>query len=154
MGLIYLDSCLLIYLVEDDPVFGGVVRQKIARAAESGSATLAISPLVRLECFVGPMKSGDRALRLRYERAMALLHLLEMPPEVYDGAAELRPAPRVRPASQRPSTVDQRQPAHASVTRYGRRAVKALSDWATRDDLGIGDRLGTQKASRLVALRF
>jgi|SanBayMetagenome_1026888.scaffolds.fasta_scaffold20190_2 predicted nucleic acid-binding protein len=89
MGLIYLDSCLLVYAVEDDPVFGSATRERLSRAAAQGSR-LAISPLVRLECLVGPMKSGDRALRLRYERAMSLLHLLDMPAAVYDGAAELR----------------------------------------------------------------
>lgn len=90
MGVIYLDSCLLVYAIEDDPVFGAATKQRLARAADTDDAMLAISPLVRLECLVGPMKSGDRALRLRYERALSLLCLLDMPPAVYDGAAELR----------------------------------------------------------------
>ena len=90
MGVIYLDSCLLVYAVEDDPVFGPTTKQRLAQAADTEDAVLAISPLVRLECLVGPMKSGDRALRLRYERALSLLRLLDMPPAVYDGAAELR----------------------------------------------------------------
>ena len=90
MGVIYLDSCLLVYAVEDDPVFGPSTKLRLAQAADTEDAVLAISPLVRLECLVGPMKSGDRALRLRYERALSLLRLLDMPPAVYDGAAELR----------------------------------------------------------------
>lgn len=90
MGLIYLDSCLLVYAVEEDPVFGPSTKLRLAQAADTENAVLAISPLVRLECLVGPMKSGDRALRLRYERALSLLRLLDMPPAVYDGAAELR----------------------------------------------------------------
>ena len=90
MGVIYLDSCLLVYAVEDDPVFGPTTKQRLAQAADTEDAVLAISPLVRLECLVGPMKSGDRALRLRYERALSLLRLLDMPPAVYDGAAELQ----------------------------------------------------------------
>ena len=85
--MIYLDSCLLVYVIEDDPVFGAATRQRLA---ETGVAQLAISPLVRLECLVGPMKTGDRALRLRYEQALGLLLLLDMPAAVYDGAAELR----------------------------------------------------------------
>ena len=87
MGVIYLDSCLLVYVIEDDPVFGAATRQRLA---ETGVSQLAISPLVRLECLVGPMKTGDRALRLRYEQALGLLLLLDMPAAVYDGAAELR----------------------------------------------------------------
>ena len=87
MGVIYLDSCLLVYAIEDDPVFGAATRQRLA---ETGVSQLAISPLVRLECLVGPMKTGDRALRLRYEQALGLLLLLDMPAAVYDGAAELR----------------------------------------------------------------
>ena len=90
MGVIYLDSCLLVYAIEDDPVFGPTTKQRLAQAAKTEDAVLAISPLVRLECLVGPMKSGDRALRLRYEHALSLLRLLDMPPAVYDGAAELR----------------------------------------------------------------
>jgi len=90
MGVIYLDSCLLVYAVEDDPVFGPTTKQRLAQAADTEDAVLAISPLVRLECLVGPMRSGDRSLRLRYERALSLLRLLDMPPAVYDGAAELR----------------------------------------------------------------
>ncbi|MCE2690609.1 MAG: type II toxin-antitoxin system VapC family toxin [Rubrivivax sp.] len=90
MGVIYLDSCLLVYVIEDDPAFGPNTQQRLTRAADAEDAVLAISPLVRLECLVGPMKSGDRALRLRYERALSLLRLLDMPPAVYDGAAELR----------------------------------------------------------------
>jgi predicted nucleic acid-binding protein len=85
--VIYLDSCLLVYAIEEDPVFGAATRQ---RMAEAGAEQLAISPLVRLECLVGPMKTGDRALRLRYEQALGLLLLLDMPAAVYDGAAELR----------------------------------------------------------------
>lgn len=90
MGVIYLDSCLLVYAVEDDPVFGPTTKQRLAQAADTEDAVLAISPLVRLECLVGPMRSGDRSLRLRYERALSLLRLLDMPPAVYDGASELR----------------------------------------------------------------
>ena len=87
MGLIYLDTCLLLYAVEDDPVHGETTRRRLATG---GDTALAISPLVRMECLVGPLRSGDRALRLRYEHALGLLVLLDMPPAVYDGAAELR----------------------------------------------------------------
>ena len=86
MGLIYLDTCLLLYAVEDDPVYGAAMRRRLAAAS---GATLVISPLVRMECLVGPMRSGDRALRLRYEQALGML-LLEMSPAVYDGTAESR----------------------------------------------------------------
>ncbi len=87
MGLIYLDTCLLLYAVEDDPVHGAAMRRRLAAAS---GATLVISPLVRMECLVGPMRSGDRALRLRYEQALGMLLLLEMSPAIYDGAAESR----------------------------------------------------------------
>lgn len=85
--MIYIDSCLLVYAIEDDSVFGAATRQRLAQVS---TEQLAISPLVRLECLVGPMKTGDRALRLRYEQALGLLLLLDMPAAVYDGAAELR----------------------------------------------------------------
>ena len=87
MGLVYLDTCVVLYAVENDPVHGETTRQRLAEAAD---AILAISPLVRMECLVGPMRTGDRALRMRYEKALDLLKMLDMPPAVYDGAAELR----------------------------------------------------------------
>ncbi len=84
---VYLDSCLLIYLVEQDPVFGNRVAGALR---ESNPGRFAISPLVRMEVLVEPIRIADLALQRRYERALEALILLDMPAEVYDTAAILR----------------------------------------------------------------
>ena len=66
MALIYVDACLLIYAFEDLPRHGALVRRRLAAASPD---TLAISPLVQLECLVGPMKAGNLVLQRYYEEA-------------------------------------------------------------------------------------
>lgn len=87
MGLIYLDACLLIYAIEEHPQWAGLVRSAMAR--EHGQA-FAISPLVKLECLVKPMRTGDLALERRYEAGLARLRLLELSDAVFVQAAQLR----------------------------------------------------------------
>jgi uncharacterized protein len=87
MGLIYLDSCLVIYAVENDPVFGQPVRELLKRF---GQHQFAISPLVKLECLVKPIKSGDVVSQRYFEAALSRLKLLEMSDSVFLLAAQLR----------------------------------------------------------------
>jgi hypothetical protein len=63
VGLIYLDSCLVIYLVEDHPRWGELLASAIAQAEE---ARFGVSPLVKCECLVGPTKRGDPVLERAY----------------------------------------------------------------------------------------
>lgn len=87
MGLIYLDSCLLVYVIEEHPVFGEPVRHAIDANSE---IEFVISPLVKLECLVKPIASGNIAIRKRYEAAFSVLTTITMPDEVYTDAAQLR----------------------------------------------------------------
>lgn len=87
MGLIYLDSCLLIYLVERDPVRAPRVRRAIA---ENSDDSFAVSALVRLECLVYPLRSGDLCLQRRYDGALERLRWLQLSDDVYELAAMLR----------------------------------------------------------------
>lgn len=87
MGLIYLDSCLVIYLVENHPLWGEPVAGAIAQAEE---ARFGISPLVKCECLVGPTKRGDPVLELAYTQLFDQSALLPIPDEVYVQAARLR----------------------------------------------------------------
>lgn len=86
MGLIYLDACILIYLVERHPEFGA----RVERALDVSAARFAISPLVKLECLVQPMRNGDLVRQRHFEAALAELQLLPMPESVYFAAAQLR----------------------------------------------------------------
>lgn len=87
MGLIYLDSCLLIYLVERHPALGARVAAALANATE---ARFGISPLVKCECLVGVFKRGDAVLERAYADLFGTLMLLDMPEPVFLRAAELR----------------------------------------------------------------
>jgi len=87
MDKIYLDSCLIIYLVEQHPVFSPIVQSRIATLEET---ELCVSPLIRLEVLVKPMRDANQALLLRYEQFLACLCNLSMPEEVYQIALSLR----------------------------------------------------------------
>jgi predicted nucleic acid-binding protein len=84
--VIYLDSCVVIYAVEDAGRRGDVVRQRLADT----STTVAISSLVVLECLVGPMRDDNLVLRDHYHRALEQFHRVEMGEDVHIRAAELR----------------------------------------------------------------
>jgi uncharacterized protein len=87
MGLIYLDSCLVIYAVENHPQMAARVQAAMAkRPAES----FAISPLATLECLVKPLKADDLGLVRRYESGFAEMEMLALADSVYRDAARLR----------------------------------------------------------------
>lgn len=75
MGLIYLDACLLIYLIEHHPRWGDAVATSIAQA---GDARFGISPLVKCECLVGPLKRDDPILQRAYADLFEILVSLPM----------------------------------------------------------------------------
>ncbi len=87
MGLIYLDACLVIYLVERHARWGEPVARAVARVADS---RFAVSPLVKCECLVGPIKRGDPVLERAYLDVFALLVPLAMPETIYLDAARHR----------------------------------------------------------------
>lgn len=87
MGLIYLDSCLLIYVVERHSVFKERITASMAGAAEN---QLAISALVKCECLVLPLRRDDHALESLYRETFARFVSLDMPEAVYLRAAEIR----------------------------------------------------------------
>ena len=87
MGLIYLDACLVIYLVERHPLWGDAVAGLVDRFGET---RFAVSPLVKCECLVGPAKRGDPVLRQAYIALFDQFASLVMPESVYLDAADLR----------------------------------------------------------------
>jgi uncharacterized protein len=87
VGLIYLDACLLIYLVERHPRWHQPTVDAIRSAPD---ALFGISPLVKLECLAGAMARRDGRLERAYLSAFEQLVVLDMPEDVYIDAAELR----------------------------------------------------------------
>ncbi len=86
MGLIYLDTCLVIYLVEDNPIWSGRLRARMATEAEQG---FAISPLVAMECLVGPLRSGNQEVERTIRAALSGFAMLPIE-NVFEAAARLR----------------------------------------------------------------
>ncbi|MCS5734567.1 type II toxin-antitoxin system VapC family toxin [Herbiconiux daphne] len=84
--MIYVDTNILVYLVESRSERGDAIRQRFAEM----SAEVAISPLVVLECRVAPLRRGDVVLARRYDRLFESLTMLEIGPEIYRAAAQLR----------------------------------------------------------------
>ncbi len=87
MGLIYLDACLVIYLAEAHTRWGERVASAMTEASE---ARFGVSPLVKCECLVGPIKRGDPVLERVYTELFDRLASLAMPEPVYLQAARLR----------------------------------------------------------------
>lgn len=85
--MIYLDSCIVIYLVEKHPLFYSPLDQKFR---EQGASGFSISPLVVLECLVGPLKQNDATLQARFESFFAVVVQLPNDETVFRKAAELR----------------------------------------------------------------
>jgi len=84
--LIYLDSCILIFAVQDASARGDAVRSRIGRE----KSRLAISPLVMLECLVGALRRDDQPLCDHFNRVFKTCELLDLVVPQFVRAAELR----------------------------------------------------------------
>lgn len=89
--VIYLDTNIVIYLVENRPLERPKVAARFATAYSVGD-TLAISDLTRMECMVGPLKSGDAARLADYNTFFLLptVSVLSLTAAVFDRAARVR----------------------------------------------------------------
>jgi predicted nucleic acid-binding protein len=86
LGLIYLDSCILIYLVERHPVHAVTLEA----ALEASADRFAVSPLVRFECLIQPLRSSDLVRQRIYDQLLAQLVPLPIDDSVWLAAAQLR----------------------------------------------------------------
>lgn len=84
--MIYLDACLIIYLLEDAQR-GPAVAAAMSRA---GGDRFAVSPLVKAECVVGPLKRGDLVLERNYLDLFDRLESLEISEAVFLQAVRIR----------------------------------------------------------------
>jgi predicted nucleic acid-binding protein len=93
MGLVYLDTCLLIYLVQPNPAWS-----HHAQAAVFGDAKrkFAISGLVKSECLVLPFRLGDPQLISDFQSAFNWFETLEIDDDVFIDAARIRAQTRLK----------------------------------------------------------
>lgn len=87
MSLIYLDACIIIYIVEKHPIYSGPIEALISNLNDS---ELCCTPLARMECLVMPFRTKDLQLKSLYEAFFGAQKLLSLPIEVFDKAAKLR----------------------------------------------------------------
>ena len=87
MGLIYLDSCVVIHAFEDETDTGERVRAALSREQDG---RFAVSPLVMLECLVAPIRSGNIVLQRYYEEGFRQFDIIDVTQEAYLHAAHLR----------------------------------------------------------------
>ena len=84
---IYLDSCIVIYLIERHPLYAAAIEAKLHTTAP---AKLCYTPLVRLECLVMPYRKNDTGLLGLYESFFKAQTSLDLLPAIFDEAARLR----------------------------------------------------------------
>ena len=85
--MIYLDSCVVIYWVENHSVFAPRIEQRIL---QTPTAEFAISPLVMAEVLVMPFRQNNTLLIERFEVFFANSILLTLPETVFVQTARLR----------------------------------------------------------------
>ena len=86
MGLIYLDSCIVIYALEPASALHETVLLKIAAAPND---VFAISHLVIAECLAGPLRIGNSFLLQDYERFFHRVKVLELNEAIFRQGAHL-----------------------------------------------------------------
>ncbi|MCX7112486.1 MAG: type II toxin-antitoxin system VapC family toxin [Proteobacteria bacterium] len=84
--LIYLDTCIVIYLVEEHPIY----QPTIEAVLSDSFGVVCHSPLVELEALVLPLRLERNDLLAKFRIFFSINRSLHMPYEVFQHAAELR----------------------------------------------------------------
>lgn len=87
MTKIFLDTCVVIYLIEKHPAYANRV-ETMMNSVQSG--VFCFSPLVRMECLVMPLRTKDVTLQKLYTSFFKSQRSLTIASAVYDQAAQLR----------------------------------------------------------------
>ncbi len=89
--LVFIDTNILIYHLEADLALGAKASARLA-ALHAAGAQVVVSDLIRLECRVGPLKSGDGFLLSRYDDFFSLpsVEVVALTAAVCDRAAAIR----------------------------------------------------------------
>jgi predicted nucleic acid-binding protein len=94
--IVYLDANIVIYAVEQNPTFGPKVRTRLAAVRAAGD-TLMISDLTRMECLVGPLRSGDSVLQSDFHTFFGVTTVVPIAAAVCDRAAQIRATTSFKP---------------------------------------------------------
>jgi len=96
--ILFLDTNIVIYSVENIPVFGPKVALRLAAARTAGDSFM-VSDLTRMECLVGPLKSGNATVEGHFQAFFALpeVQVVGLTAAVCDRAARIRAAYNFKP---------------------------------------------------------
>jgi len=89
--LVFIDANILIYHLEANPDLGAKASARLAALHAAGDQVV-VSDLIRLECRVGPLKTGDAMLLTRYDGFFSLpsVEVVALTAAVCDRAATIR----------------------------------------------------------------
>jgi uncharacterized protein len=87
MKLIYLDTCIVIYLIEKHLIHFAKIELLMEK---SFNTTFCYSPLIRMETSVMPFRTKDFQLQRLYELFFDSQSLLPITDQVFDNVAQLR----------------------------------------------------------------
>lgn len=94
--IVYLDTNVVTYTVERNAIFGPKARNRLATARTAGD-TLMISDLTRMECLVGPLKSGDATVEADFNTFFSVTTVVAVTAAVCDRAARVRATHNFKP---------------------------------------------------------
>lgn len=91
MARVYLDSCIVIYLIQGSDELNRAITQAL-RPTKTDPPAAFVSDLTRLECRVWPIGKNDNELLRQYDELFASEDLTRIPvtTETFDLATELR----------------------------------------------------------------
>ncbi len=93
MGLnIYLDSCLIIYIIEEHKNFAPIIEQKIIehKNRHHSFPNFCASSLSKMESLIVPFRNQNLILVEKFENWFDFIQLLEINKEVFQKATQLR----------------------------------------------------------------
>lgn len=94
--ILFLDTNIIIYAIDQNPIFGPKARRRLAVARAAGDS-LTISDLTRMECLVLPLRAGDLAAQRAYQGFFTMTTVVPITPAVCDRAALIRATNRFKP---------------------------------------------------------
>lgn len=93
--LIYLDTAIVIYVIEGNIAFKSRARARLAAAQMAGDH-IASSHLTRAECLVLPLRKGDGLLEADYRAFLGQTLVLNHPAAVFDLMSNVRAATNLK----------------------------------------------------------
>ena len=84
--MIYLDACVVIYCVEEHPLYAPRVEEKLASCDD----ILCYSPLVEMECLIAPLRAQRLEVTSKFENFLKHCLKLSLVDDIFVRAAHLR----------------------------------------------------------------